>query len=172
MNWVDSAGLPKFDLLGLKTLTAIDKTIEHIITNRMHIDLECYTDNKSFELICNDKVLGTFQLESRRIKEHIKHIRPSSIVDLTALIALYRPGPIKHIKLYSDAEWKRTKRTSLHQGVDFILDETYGIITYQEQVMLIAQKLAGYSLSEADVLRRVMAKKDKKDMIEQKKPDL
>ncbi|PIM95861.1 DNA polymerase III subunit alpha [Candidatus Hodgkinia cicadicola] len=168
MNWVDSAGLPKFDLLGLKTLTAIDETIEYITINRIHIDLECYTDNKTFELICNGTVLGTFQLESQGMKEHIKHIRPSSIIDLTALIALYRPGPIKHIKLYSDAKWKRTKRTSLHKSIDYILDETYGIIIYQEQVMLIAQELAGYSLSEADVLRRVMAKKDRKEMSEQR----
>ncbi|WP_146657070.1 DNA polymerase III subunit alpha, partial [Candidatus Hodgkinia cicadicola] len=140
MNWVDSAGLPKFDLLGLKTLTAIDETIEHIITSRIHIDLECYTDNKSFELICNGKVLVIFQLESQGMKGHITNIKPSNIIDLTALIALYSPGPIKHIKLYSDAKWNQTKRTSLHQGIDSILDETSGIVIYQEQVMLIAQK--------------------------------
>ncbi|PIM96126.1 DNA polymerase III subunit alpha [Candidatus Hodgkinia cicadicola] len=164
MNWVESAGLPKFDLLGLKTLTAVDEMLENIIINRIHIDLECYTDRKSFELICRGKVLGTFQFEGKGMTKHIKHIKPSSMVDLTALIALYRPGPIKHIKLYADAKWNRIKRTSLHQAVDYILDETYGIVIYQEQVMLIAQKLAGYSLSEADILRRAMAKKDKREM--------
>ncbi len=104
--------------------------------------------------------MGTFQLESQGMKGHITNIKPSNIIDLTALISLYRPGPIKHIKLYSDTKWNQTKkRTSLYQDIDSILDGTYGIVMYQEQVMLIAQKLAGYSLTEADVLRRAMAKK-------------
>ncbi len=169
MNWVESAGLPKFDLLGLKTLTAIDQILEQLSLNRININLNVYNDEKTFKLICEGKVLGTFQLEGKGMSKHIKSMQPSNLNDLAALIALYRPGPMKHIKQYSDTKIGIADRIDLHQAVNHILDETYGIVIYQEQVMLIAQKLAGYTLSEADILRRAMAKKDMHEMLIQKK---
>ncbi|MFP3037989.1 MAG: DNA polymerase III subunit alpha [Candidatus Hodgkinia cicadicola] len=168
MNCLENVGLPKFDLLGLKTLTAVKEIIQQLINNRININLDCYNDDKSFQLICEGKVLGTFQLEGKGMNKHIKSIQPNNINELAALIALYRPGPLKHIKLYSDTKNKKISRISLHKAVDYILDETYGIVIYQEQVMLIAQKLAGYTLSEADILRKAMAKKDMNEMLVQK----
>ncbi len=168
MNWVESAGLAKFDLLGLKTLTAVDEILSQLLASRINAGLECFGDRKAFQLICAGKVLGTFQLESKGMRKHIEHMLPSNLSDLAALIALYRPGPMKHIRLYSDIKSGKVARVSLHQAIDHILDETYGIVIYQEQVMLIAQKLAGFSLSEADVLRKAMAKKDMNEMLVQK----
>ncbi len=138
------------------------------MASRVNVGLECFGGEKAFKLICGGRVLGTFQLESRGMKKHIKHVLPSSLNDLAALIALYRPGPMKHIKQYSDTKHGSAARVSLHQAVDHLLDETYGVVIYQEQVMLIAQKLAGYSLSEADVLRKAMAKKDMREMLVQR----
>ncbi len=97
LNCLENVGLPKFDLLGLKTLTAVKEIIQQLINIRININLDCYNDDKSFQLICEGKVLGTFHLESKGMKNIYKSIQPNNINELAALIALYRPGPLKHI---------------------------------------------------------------------------
>lgn len=161
---MDAAGLPKFDLLGLKTLTVVNGVLELLAINRIEPNIN-FKDEKTYRFIGRGLLLATFQLESKGITKHVKHMKPSSLNDLAALIALYRPGPIQQIKLYSDIKHGRAKRTKIHSKIDGVLDDTYGIIVYQEQVMLIAQALSGYSLVEADELRKAMAKKNKPEML-------
>ncbi|ATY93591.1 DNA polymerase III subunit alpha [Candidatus Hodgkinia cicadicola] len=164
MVWADAAGLSKFDLLGLKTLTVISGVLETLAINRIEPNID-FKDKKTYEFICKGLLLATFQLESRGINKHIEHMKPSNINDLAALIALYRPGPMSQIRLYSDIKHGRTQRVRVHNKIDKILDSTHGIIIYQEQVMLIAQALSGYSLTEADELRVAMSKKSKPKML-------
>ncbi|AUG91405.1 DNA polymerase III subunit alpha [Candidatus Hodgkinia cicadicola] len=164
MGWIDAAGLPKFDLLGLKTLTVVGGVLELLAINRIEPNIN-FKDEKTYSFISRGLLLATFQLESEGITKHVKHMKPSSLNDLAALIALYRPGPIQQIKLYSDIKHGRAKRAKIHSKIDSVLDDTYGIIVYQEQVMLIAQALSGYSLVEADELRKAMAKKNKSEML-------
>ncbi|XXM93493.1 DNA polymerase III subunit alpha [Candidatus Hodgkinia cicadicola] len=165
MGWTDASGLSKFDLLGLKTLTVVDNILEMLATTRVGFNIANCDDLKTFKLIREGSLLATFQLESKGISKHVKHMLPSSLNDLAALIALYRPGPIQNIRLYSDTKNKLTPRRLIHASIDSVLDETHGIIIYQEQVMLIAQKLSGYSLAEADSLRKAMTKKNKAEML-------
>ncbi|AUG33882.1 DNA polymerase III subunit alpha [Candidatus Hodgkinia cicadicola] len=164
MGWIDAAGLPKFDLLGLKTLTVVGGVLELLAINRIEPNID-FKDEKTYSFISRGLLLSTFQLESKGIAKHVKHMKPSSLNDLAALIALYRPGPIHQIKLYSDVKHGRAERALIHSKIDGVLDDTYGIIVYQEQVMLIAQALSGYSLIEADELRKAMAKKNKSEML-------
>ncbi|XXM93731.1 DNA polymerase III subunit alpha [Candidatus Hodgkinia cicadicola] len=167
MGWTDASGLSKFDLLGLKTLTVVDNILEMLATTRVGFNIASCDDLKTFKLIREGSLLATFQLESKGISKHVKHMLPSNLNDLAALIALYRPGPIQNIRLYSDTKNKLTPRRLIHASIDSVLDETHGIIIYQEQVMLIAQKLSGYSLAEADSLRKAMTKKNKAEMLAQ-----
>ncbi|MFP3038964.1 MAG: DNA polymerase III subunit alpha [Candidatus Hodgkinia cicadicola] len=164
MNWIESIGLTKFDLLGLQTLTSLGDVLDEIHSSRAYVALNHMDDIQTFKTVCDGQVLNLFQLEGGGLKWQINRLQPSNLNDLAALIALYRPGPMKHISLYSDAKHGRTPRASLHKAVDYLLNETYGIVIYQEQVMLIARRLAGYTLTEADVLRQVMAKKDKTEL--------
>ncbi|AUG34186.1 DNA polymerase III subunit alpha [Candidatus Hodgkinia cicadicola] len=164
MGWIDAAGLPKFDLLGLKTLTVVGGVLKLLAINRIEPNIN-FKDEKTYSFISRGLLLATFQLESEGITKHVKHMKPSSLNDLAALIALYRPGPIQQIKLYSDIKHGRAERTKIHSKIDGVLDDTHGIIVYQEQVMLIAQSLSGYSLTEADELRKAMAKKNKPEML-------
>ncbi|XXN19730.1 MAG: DNA polymerase III subunit alpha [Candidatus Hodgkinia cicadicola] len=164
MVWADAAGLSKFDLLGLKTLTVINDVLETLAINRIEPNIN-FEDQKTYEFIWQGLLLSTFQLESKGINKHIEHMKPSNINDLAALIALYRPGPMSQIKLYSDIKHGRKQYVRVHNEVDKILNNTYGIIIYQEQVMLIAQALSGYSLTEADELRVAMSKKNKAKMM-------
>lgn len=138
--------------------------LELLAINRIEPNIN-FKDEKTYSFISRGLLLATFQLESEGITKHVKHMKPSSLNDLAALIALYRPGPIQQIKLYSDIKHGRAKRAKIHSKIDSVLDDTYGIIVYQEQVMLIAQALSGYSLIEADELRKAMAKKNRSEML-------
>ncbi|MGP1917451.1 MAG: DNA polymerase III subunit alpha [Candidatus Hodgkinia cicadicola] len=164
MSLAESVGLTKFDLLGLQTLTSLSDVLEEIHSERFYVTLGHEDDDETFRAICDGRVLNLFQLEGGGIKRQIEILQPSNLDDLAALVALYRPGPMKHLKLYSDVKHKRIPKSTLHKTVDHLLNRTYGIVIYQEQVMLIAQAFAGYTLTEADMLRQAMAKKNKTEM--------
>ncbi len=166
MKWVEKAGLVKFDFLGLKTLTVIRKAVDLLAEQGVEVDIDAldFDDRKTFELCASGDTVAVFQLESSGMKDTLRMMIPNSIEDIVALVALYRPGPMENIPLYCDVKNGRKKRRSQHKLIDHIVDETHGIIVYQEQVMQIAQAMAGYSLAEADLLRRAIGKKIKSDM--------
>jgi len=171
MKWVEPAGLVKFDFLGLKTLTVIARALGYIasagkaVPDIEHIDLD---DRPTYELLASGNAIGVFQLESSGMRDTLKKMKPDAIEDLIALISLYRPGPMKNIDVYVDRKFGRAEVDCLHPDLENVLSETYGVIIYQEQVMQIAQILSGYSLGEADLLRRAMGKKKKEEMDKQK----
>jgi DNA polymerase-3 subunit alpha len=171
MKWVEPAGLVKFDFLGLKTLTVIARALGYIETAGKDVpDIEGleFDDRKTFELLTSGNSIGVFQLESSGMRDTLKKMKPDAIEDLIALISLYRPGPMKNIDVYVDRKFGRAEVDCLHPDLEDVLTETYGVIIYQEQVMKIAQVLSGYSLGEADLLRRAMGKKKKEEMDKQK----
>ncbi len=164
MKDVEKAGLIKFDFLGLKTLTVIDtalKLIERHYGEKIDLSTISLDDEKTYELLCQGDTTGVFQLESNGMKDLIRRMRPSTFTDLIALVALYRPGPLESGMVTDFVDGKHGKKevTYLLPQLEPILKETYGVIVYQEQVMKIAQELAGYSLGEGDLLRRAMGKK-------------
>ena len=184
MKWVEQAGLVKFDFLGLKTLTAIQNAIDLIIASgrSLHqsadgrqlfqpienaenqINTIPLDDKSTYDLYASAKTVAVFQVESSGMMDALKRMKPTSIEDIVALVALYRPGPMENIATYCDVKNGVKDRVSIHPMIDHILEETQGIIVYQEQVMQIAQIMAGYSLGEADLLRRAMGKKIKAAM--------
>jgi DNA polymerase-3 subunit alpha len=171
-NWklVEAAGLVKFDFLGLKTLTVLVKAIELIKRGRgIEVDLLKLPldDKKSYELLAKADTAGVFQLESTGMRESLKRLRPDRFEDIIAMVALYRPGPMDNIPTYINRKHGEEPVDCLHDMLKPILQETYGVIIYQEQVMQIAQVMAGYSLGQADNLRRAMGKKDKAEMAKQ-----
>ncbi len=171
-NWkmVEAAGLVKFDFLGLKTLTVLVKAIELIKRGRgIEVDLLKLPldDKKSYELLAKADTAGVFQLESTGMRESLKRLRPDRFEDIIAMVALYRPGPMDNIPTYINRKHGEEPVDCLHAMLKPILQETYGVIIYQEQVMQIAQVMAGYSLGQADNLRRAMGKKDKAEMAKQ-----
>ncbi len=170
MKWVESAGLVKFDFLGLKTLTVIDRAVKHMQRRGAGIDLEQLPldDAATYDLMASGQTIGMFQLEGQGMRDTLRKLRPSSIDDVTALISLYRPGPMASIDDYVDRKMGRKPIDVLHPLLEPVLGETYGVIVYQEQVMQTARILAGYSLGEADLLRRAMGKKIKKEMDQQR----
>ena len=170
MKWAEKAGLVKFDFLGLKTLTVIDRALGYLKAQNIEIDLDnVSTDTPSaYKNLADGLSAGVFQLESSGMRDVLRKMAPDSIEELTALISLYRPGPMKNIDSYVDRKFDRIPIEYPHPDLEDILKETYGIIIYQEQVMKIAQVLSGYSLGEADMLRRAMGKKDKAEMDRQK----
>jgi DNA polymerase-3 subunit alpha len=165
MKWVESAGLVKFDFLGLKTLTVIQRAVKHLERRGAGIDLERLSmdDRAAYELASSGQTVGVFQLEGQGMRDTLRKLRPGSIEEITALISLYRPGPMDSIDEYVDVKMGRRPLVIL-PGLEAVLTDTYGVIVYQEQVMQIAQILAGYSLGEADLLRRAMGKKKKEEM--------
>ncbi|MCB0747585.1 MAG: DNA polymerase III subunit alpha, partial [Ignavibacteriae bacterium] len=166
-----SAGILKMDFLGLRTLTIIRDTIDLIkISHNITIDVDSIPvdDEKTYKLFSNGQTTGVFQFESAPMKEHLKNLKPTSIKDLSAMNALYRPGPMDFIADFVDRKHGRKPIEYLHPLLAEILSETYGIIVYQEQVIQIANKIAGMSLAEADILRRAMGKKDLDEMARQK----
>ena len=172
-NWklVEAAGLVKFDFLGLKTLTVLQKAVDLIKRGRgQEIDLaKVPLDNKdSYDLLARADTVGVFQLEGTGMRESLKRLRPDRFEDIIAMVALYRPGPMDNIPSYINRKHGEEPIDCLHPMLEPILKETYGVIIYQEQVMQIAQVLAGFSLGEADLLRRAMGKKDKAEMARQK----
>ncbi len=172
-NWklVEQAGLVKFDFLGLKTLTVLQKAVALIERGRgLRIDLSKLPldDAKSYELLARADTVGVFQLEGAGMRDSLKRLKPDRIEDIIAMVALYRPGPMDNIPTFINRKHGEEPIDFLHPMLEPILKETYGVIIYQEQVMQIAQVLAGFSLGEADLLRRAMGKKDKREMARQK----
>ena len=170
MKWVESAGLVKFDFLGLKTLTVIDRAVKHLEKRGAAVDMDALPldDLKTYELMSSAQTIGVFQLEGQGMRDTLRQLRPGSIEDVTAIVSLYRPGPMDNIPAFVDCKFGRREIDYLHPTLQGVLKETYGIIVYQEQVMQIAQILAGYSLGQADLLRRAMGKKKKEEMEQQR----
>jgi len=171
MKWVEPAGLVKFDFLGLKTLTVIARALSYIESTgqeRPDMDAISLKDPATYELLGVGASIGVFQLESTGMRDTLRKLKPDSIEDIIALISLYRPGPMKNIDVYVDRKFGRAEPDYLHPDLKAVLEETYGVIIYQEQVMQIAQILSGYSLGEADLLRRAMGKKKKEEMDKQR----
>ena len=166
MKWVEPAGLVKFDFLGLKTLTVLDQAVKLVVRRGIDIDLLNLPleDEKTFEMLTRGETVGVFQLESSGMRDLVRQARPTNIEDIIALVALYRPGPMENIPKYLACKHGREKPEFLHETIVPVVEDTYGVIIYQEQVMQIAQVFAGYSLGEADLLRRAMGKKIKAEM--------
>ena len=171
-KWVEEFGLLKMDFLGLKTLTIIDDGLELIKTNRnedIDVDALPLDDKKTFELFQRGDTVAIFQFESEGMREWMRKLQPTSINDLIAMNALYRPGPMDLIPNYIDRKHGREEVSYPHAVLERILEPTYGIPIYQEQVMQMAQEMAGYSLGQADILRRAMGKKKQSEMDKQRK---
>ncbi|MDF1871187.1 DNA polymerase III subunit alpha [Vannielia sp.] len=188
MKWVEQAGLVKFDFLGLKTLTVIQNAVDLINGNGRPIHIapdgtELYEppegavneinsipldDEASYKLYASAKTVAVFQVESSGMMDALRRMKPTCIEDIVALVALYRPGPMENIPTYCEVKNGVRERASVHPLIDHILEETQGIIVYQEQVMQIAQVMAGYSLGGADLLRRAMGKKIAEEMAKER----
>src|SRR4030065_1217016 len=171
MKDIENVGLLKMDFLGLRTLTIIRDTIALIKKNyneEINIDEILFDDVKTYQLFTKGQTTGIFQFESPPMREYLKKLQPTSLSDLAAMNALYRPGPMEFIDDFIDRKFGKKKVEYLHPILEEILKETYGIIVYQEQVIKIANKVGGISLAEADILRRAMGKKDLLAMKEQK----
>ena len=171
-NWklVEAAGLVKFDFLGLKTLTVLQKAVQLIKRGRgIDIDLSKIPldDRKTYELLARADTVGVFQLEGAGVRDSLKRLKPDRFEDIMAMTALYRPGPMDNIPTYINRKHGEEPVDCLHKMLEPILKETYGVIIYQEQVLQIAQVMAGYSLGQADILRKAMGKKDKAIMARQ-----
>ncbi|MDX2485078.1 MAG: DNA polymerase III subunit alpha [Pseudodonghicola sp.] len=188
MKWVEQAGLVKFDFLGLKTLTVIQNAVDQILSSGrpLHVaadGTELYQpaagaenqinaipldDEKTYHLYARAKTVAVFQVESSGMMDALKRMKPNCIEDIVALVALYRPGPMENIPTYCEVKNGQRELASVHPTIDHILKETQGIIVYQEQVMQIAQVMAGYSLGGADLLRRAMGKKIAEEMAKER----
>ena len=157
----EKAGLVKFDFLGLKTLTVIAKAEALLKSRGIDIDTQRidFADRTTFEMLARGESVGVFQLESQGMRDLIKRLKPDHINDLVALVALYRPGPMDSIPKYIACKHGRERPEYLHPGLEPILRDTFGVMTYQEDVMRIARELAGFSMGEADLLRHAMGKK-------------
>jgi len=166
MKWVEEAGLVKFDFLGLKNLTVIQQALDFLKAAGKPVDISAIPldDPKTYELYTSANTVAVFQVESAGMRAALRQLKPTCIEDIIALVALYRPGPMENIPKFCNVKNGREERDFLHPSIDPILDETQGIIVYQEQVMEIARKMAGYSLGGADLLRRAMGKKIKEAM--------
>jgi DNA polymerase-3 subunit alpha len=170
MKYAEMAGLVKFDFLGLKTLSVIDKACFMAKKRGKDVDIHHIPldDANTLKLMCDVNVMGVFQLESGGMQDVLRKMQPDRFEDIIALVALYRPGPMDDIPRYLNCKHGREDVTYLHPLLEPILEPTYGVMVYQEQVMHIAQKLGGYSLGEADLLRRAMGKKIKEEMDKQR----
>jgi DNA polymerase III subunit alpha len=170
MKWVEPAGLVKFDFLGLKTLTVLATAVRFVRKRGIDIDLLRIPldDAQTYAMLARGETVGVFQVESQGMRRALVDMRPDRFEDLIVLVALYRPGPMANIPTYCARKLGHELIEYLHPKLEPILAPTYGIITYQEQVQQIARDLAGYSLGKADILRRAMGKKDKKEMASQR----
>ncbi|WP_300036120.1 DNA polymerase III subunit alpha [uncultured Roseobacter sp.] len=188
MKWVEQAGLVKFDFLGLKTLTVIQNAVDQIKASGRHLHIAAdgtelfeppegliddiatipLDDEASYKLYASAKTVAVFQVESSGMMDALKRMKPTCIEDIVALVALYRPGPMENIPTYCEVKNGQRALESIHPLIDDILKETQGIIVYQEQVMQIAQVMAGYSLGGADLLRRAMGKKIAEEMAKER----
>ena len=170
MKWVEPAGLVKFDFLGLKTLTVIQNALDLLKPRGVEFDIGLIPldDQKTYDLYASAKTVAVFQVESSGMMDALRRMKPTCIEDIVALVALYRPGPMENIPTYCEVKNGLKDRASIHPLIDDILEETQGIIVYQEQVMQIAQVMAGYSLGGADLLRRAMGKKIAEEMTKER----
>ena len=166
MKWVEKAGLVKFDFLGLKTLTVLQRAVEFIAQRGIDIDLDAIPldDAKTFEMLSAGDTVGVFQLESAGMRDVLRGLKPDRFEDIIAVVALYRPGPMENIPDYVARKHDPSQITYMHPDLEPVLKETYGIMIYQEQVQQAAQVLSGYTLGAADILRRAMGKKIKAEM--------
>jgi len=172
MGAIEKIGLLKIDFLGLRTLTVIDNTLELIATGRgvrLKIEEIPLDDQTTFALLAEARTFGVFQLESAGMRDLLRRLRPERLEDVIALIALYRPGPMVMIDEFINRKHGKVKVSYEHPLMEAILRETYGVMVYQEQVMRVASELAGFSMGEADVLRKAMGKKDPEMMDRQRK---
>ncbi|HTX54602.1 MAG TPA: DNA polymerase III subunit alpha [Candidatus Baltobacteraceae bacterium] len=172
MTAIEKIGILKMDFLGLRTLTVIMNTLRLIQqTHGITVDVDQLPpgDAPTYQLLTEAKTFGVFQLESSGMRDLLRQLRPNCIEDIVALVAMYRPGPMEQIPKYIDRKHGRSKVEYEHPLMEAILKETYGIMVYQEQVMQIASELAGFTLGEADILRRAMGKKSSELMAEQRK---
>ena len=170
MKSVEQVGLVKFDFLGLKTLTVIEKAVALLKRRNIDIDINAIPldDAKTYEMLSDGDTVGVFQLESSGMRDVLRGLKPDRFEDIIAVVALYRPGPMENIPVYISRKHGREPVSYMHPLLEPILDETYGIMIYQEQVQQAARDLAGYTLGGADLLRRAMGKKIKEEMDEQR----
>ena len=170
MHSSENAGLVKFDILGLTALTVISKTIKMIGLKNIELDISKIDlqDQNVFKLLSTGETTGLFQLESTGVRATLRQMKPSNFNDIVALVALYRPGPMSNIPTYNECKNGNKTPDYIHETLEKILKPTYGIIIYQEQVMQIAQTLAGFTAGEADILRRAMGKKKRAELERQK----
>ncbi len=166
MKFVEKAGLVKFDFLGLKTLSVLKKAVQLLAERGIEVDLDglSWEDEGVFDLLQRGDTVGVFQLESEGMRRTLAAVKPTNFGDIIALVSLYRPGPMDNIPLFGDRKNGRAEIAYPHPLLEGILKETYGIFVYQEQVMQAAQIIGGYSLGEADLLRRAMGKKIQAEM--------
>jgi DNA polymerase-3 subunit alpha len=171
MKWVEPAGLVKFDFLGLKTLTVLDLAVKLLKQRKVEVDLATLPldDKPSYDMLARGDVVGVFQVESQGMRRALVDMRPDRFEDIIALVALYRPGPMANIPTYCARKHGDEEPEYLHPMLEPILKETFGVIIYQEQVMQIAQVMSGFTLGEADLLRRAMGKKIRSEMEKQRK---
>lgn len=170
MKDVENAGLVKFDFLGLKNLDIIDEAIRYAadLGHDVALDTITFQDDKAYSLLAEGDGFGVFQVESAGMRRAMRMLNVDTIDDLIALISLYRPGPMDQIETYANVKAGTEDVSYLHPDMESVLGETHGVMVYQEQVMKIAQKLAGYSLGQADLLRRAMGKKIQSEMEQQR----
>jgi len=170
MKYVEAAGLVKFDFLGLKTLSVLKEAQQLLARRGVAVDFDrlSWDDPAVYDLLQRGDTVGVFQLESEGMRRTLAGVRPTAFGDIIALVSLYRPGPMDNIPLFGDRKNGRVALAYPHPLLEEVLSETYGIFVYQEQVMQAAQVLAGYSLGEADLLRRAMGKKIQSEMNEQR----
>ena len=171
METLEKMGLLKMDFLGLKTLNVIGNTLQYI--NDRHgkeidIDQISLKDKATYELLSSGETDGVFQLESRGMKNVLQDLKPNKFEDVIAVVALYRPGPMEQIPIFINSKHHREPIEYLHPALESILKETYGVIIYQEQIMQIAAEIAGFTLGQADLLRRAIGKKEKEILDEQR----
>ena len=171
MKFVEKAGLVKFDFLGLKTLTVLAKAEGLIKKKQENFNLTkiLLDDIKTYEMLSTGSTTGVFQLESAGMKDVLTGLKPDRFEDIIAVVSLYRPGPMENIPSYINRKHGKEKILYMHSDLEEVLEETYGIFIYQEQVLRAAQVLADFSLGSADILRRAMGKKDHDEMFQQKK---
>ena len=171
MEPVAALGLLKMDFLGLVNLAVLAKARD-LITERHGIEFQLsdipLDDRKAFDLLSRGETVGVFQLEGGGMTRYIKELKPTTVGDVAAMIALYRPGPMEHISTFIDAKHGRIPVTYVHPALEEILEETYGVIVYQDQVLHIARTFAGYTLGEADIVRKAMGKKIPEIMAEER----
>ena len=170
MKWVERAGLIKFDFLGLKTLTVIRKTVDYLGERDIKVDIDGLEldDESTYQMLQRGETVGVFQLESSGMRKALVGMKADCFEDIIALVALYRPGPMENIPVYNARKQGHENPDYYHPKIESVLRETHGVIIYQEQVMEIAQILSGYTLGEADMLRRAMGKKIRKEMDSQR----